>query len=96
MYYGIVAVSVLMFGIQFYFNQKYQRESGTGADASFMFSFVGAVVGVICLSIINGFDFSFTPFTLVWALITALNSILYSICSLKALEKVKETYKDNV
>ena len=88
MYYGIVMLSVLMFGIQFYLNDKYQKQNGTGASSVFTFSFISAVVGVIALAIINKFDFSFTAFTLVWAFITALNSILCSICSLKALEKV--------
>jgi drug/metabolite transporter (DMT)-like permease len=88
MYYGIVIISVLMFGVQFYLNDKYQKQNGTGAGSVFTFSFISAIVGVIALSIINGFDFSFTRFTLIWAFITALNSILCSICSLKALEKV--------
>ena len=88
MYYGIVTIAVLMFGIQFYLNDKYQKENGTGTSSVFIFSFISAVVGVICLAIINGFDFSFTPFTLIWAFVTALNLILCSICTLKALEKV--------
>lgn len=88
MYYGIVIISVLMFGVQFFLNDKYQKQNGTGAGSVFTFSFISAVVGVVALAIINKFDFSFTPFTLIWAFITALNSILCSICSLKSLEKV--------
>lgn len=88
MYYGIVTIAVLMFGIQFYLNDKYQKENGTGTSSVFIFSFISAVVGVICLAIINRFDFSFTPFTLIWAFVTALNLVLCSICTLKALEKV--------
>ena len=88
MYYGIVTIAVLMFGIQFYLNDKYQKENGTGTSSVFTFSFISAVVGVICLAIINGFDFSFTSFTLIWAFITALNLVMCSICTLKALEKV--------
>ena len=88
MYYGIVIISVLMFGIQFYFNDNYQKESGTGASSVFVSTFVGAVVGVLFLAAINRFDFSLTPFALAWSFITAINSVLCSICSLKALEKV--------
>jgi drug/metabolite transporter (DMT)-like permease len=77
-----------MFGVQFYLNDKYQRETGTGASSVFTFSFISALVGIVCLAIINGFNFSATPFTLIWAFITALNSILCSICTLKSLEKV--------
>ena len=88
MYYEIVVISVLMLGVQFYFNDKYQKECGTGASSLFVSSFIGSVAGGLCLAIINGFDFSFTWFTLIWAFITAINSVLFSICSLKALEKV--------
>ena len=88
MYYGIVIISVLMFGVQFFLNDKYQKQNGTGSGSVFTFSFISAIVGVVALAIINKFDFSFTPFTLIWAFITALNSILCSICSLKSLEKV--------
>ncbi len=88
MYYGIVIISVLMFGVQFYLNDKYQKESGTGASSVFVSAFIGAIVGVLCLAVINGFDFSFTPFVLIWSFVTAINSVLSSICSLKALEKV--------
>ena len=88
MYYGIVIISVLMFGTQFYFNDNYQKENGTGASSVFVNTFVGAVVGVLFLAVINRFDFSLTPFALAWSFITAINSVLCSICSLKALEKV--------
>ena len=88
MYYGIVTIAVLIFGIQFYLNDKYQQENGTGTSSVFTFSFISAAIGVICLAIINGFDFSFTPFTLIWAFVTAVNLVLCSFCTLKALEKV--------
>ena len=88
MYYGIIMISTLMFGVQFYLNDQYQKESRTGASSLFTGTFIGAVVGVLCLAIINQFNFSSTPFVLVWSFITAGNSVLCSICSLKALEKV--------
>lgn len=88
MYYGIVVISVLMFGVQFYLNDKYQKECGTSASSVFVSTFIGAAVGVLCLAIINKFDFSLTPYTLVWSFITAINSVLCSICSLKALGKI--------
>ena len=89
MYYGIVVISVLMFGVQFYLSDKYQKENGTGISAVFTFSFISYLVGAICLLVINRFDVSFTPFTLIMAVITALDGVLCTICSLKSLEKVK-------
>ena len=87
MYYGIITLSVLMFGVQFYLNDKYQRRSGTGAESVFIFNLLCAVAGVICLSVINKFDFSLTPFTLLMAVVAAIDGLLCSSCSLRALER---------
>ncbi|MBE6631298.1 MAG: hypothetical protein E7623_01200 [Ruminococcaceae bacterium] len=86
MYYGLVMISVLMFGVQFYLSDQYRKENGTGADSVFTFSLIGALVGIPCFSVINGFDFSFTPFAIVWAFVTAVNSIAANLCTLKSLE----------
>lgn len=86
MYYGIITLSVLMFGVQFYLNDKYQRRSGTGAESVFTFNLLCAIAGIICLSIINKFDFSLTPFTLLMAVVAAIDGLLCSACSLRALE----------
>ncbi len=88
MYYGFVMLAVLMFGAQFYLNDKYQKENGTDAGAAFTFNFIGALVGGACLAFISGFDFSLTPFAFLMALFAAVNAVLFGICSLKALEKV--------
>ena len=87
-YYGMVVLSTLMFGVQFYCNDRYRQKSGSGAASVFLFNLIGALTGVVCLAPLNRFDFSATPFTLIWAAITALNAILCSFCTLKALERV--------
>ncbi len=88
MYYAIITVSVIMFGIQFLFNDKYQKESGSGTGATFIFSFYSSLAGLICLLIINKFAVSFTPFTLIMSFLAALNMLLYNFCSLKAFEHI--------
>lgn len=88
MEYGFVAIAVLMFSIQFLLNAKYQEESGTGIVSSFTLNVVGATVGIISLSIISGFDFSITWFTLICAILSAVNVIGFNLFSLKALSKV--------
>lgn len=88
LYYGMVALSTLMFGVQFYCNDQYRKENGAGATSVFLFNLIGALVGTLCLAYLNSFDFSFTPFTLVCALVTSINTLLCSFCSLKALEHV--------
>ena len=86
--YALVTVATLMFGVQFLFNNLYQRESGNGIGATMNFSFVGGIIGILSLTLINGFTFSITPFTLIMAVLSALLSITYTFCSLKAFEKI--------
>ncbi len=88
MYYGLLTVSVIMFGIQFFFSDRYRRESGSGISATFMLTFLSAAAGIICLFIINGFHLTFTPFTLLMAGVNTVNSVLFSFCSLKSLGKI--------
>ncbi len=86
--YLLLTLSVTMFGVQFYLNNRYQREAGTGAPSVFMFNLISAGVGVICLCIINGFDLSITLFSFLIATLAALNSVACNICTLKSLQKV--------
>ena len=58
MYYGLITVAVLMFGVQFYWNACYQKRNGTGAVATMTYSLIGALVGIVCFCVIGGFDFS--------------------------------------
>lgn len=88
MYYAIITISVIMFGVQFLFNDKYQKEAGSGVAPTFVFSFLSSVVGLFCLLVINKFEFGFTPFTLIMASIAAINLLLYTFCSLKAFEHI--------
>lgn len=88
MYYGIITVSVIMFGIQFLFNDKYQKESGNGTAATFIFTFYSSLVGLICLLAINKFQIDATPFTLIMGLASSLNILAYNYCSLKAFEHI--------
>ena len=87
-YYGLITVSVILFGITFFFNDRYQKESGSSMGATFIFSLVNSLAGLFCLLVTNGFRLDFTPFTLVMAVLTAMNAIGYTFCSLKAFEHI--------
>ena len=87
-YYALLTLSVVMFGIQFLFTDKYQKECGQSALAAHRLTFFSGIVGVIILLIINGFRVEYTHFTLICAIASALVSLFYSICSLKALAKI--------
>lgn len=87
MYYGMVTVAVILFGVQFFFTDRYQQENGTGLGATFTFSFLAAAVSALFMAAINGFRFGFTPFTLMMATVAAVNNLLCSLCSLRALQR---------
>lgn len=86
--YAIVTIATVMFGVQFLFNNLYERKSGNGIGATLIFTFIGGIIGIVSLIIVNGFTFTITPFTIIMAAINAISSIAYTFCSLKAFEKI--------
>ena len=88
MYYGLVVISVIMFGVQFYVNDLYKNESGSGMTSAMMLGVLSGLAGTLCLWVINGFSVAATPFTLIMGFVTAVNSVLYTVFSLKALAKI--------
>ncbi|MBR6939825.1 MAG: hypothetical protein IKH65_03370 [Clostridia bacterium] len=88
MYYAILSVSVVLFGVQFLFNRQYQIIRGPSVRTAMLFMFTAFSAGTLILWGINKFRFEFTPFTLIVASVAAANSLAYSFCSIKALGKV--------
>ncbi|MBE6583456.1 MAG: hypothetical protein E7649_00550 [Ruminococcaceae bacterium] len=87
-YYGIISAAVVLFGVTFLFNDRYQKESGSGIGATFVFSLINSIAGLLCLLIIHSFKLEFTAFTLIMAMLTSINNIVYIFCSLKAFEHI--------
>ena len=88
LYYLILTVSVVLFGVQFGFNQIYEKESDGSVRSSFLFVFGTAAVGIPILWVINGVRLSCTVFSLIMAVVSSVNMILCKYCSLKALGRV--------
>lgn len=84
----MVIAAVVMFGLQFFCNQQYERECKSGLSSSMMFIFGGAVAGLVVLLAVNGFRWEFTPFTLFMASLAAIDGMVFNFCSLKALGKI--------
>lgn len=84
----MVMAAVVMFGLQFFCNQQYERECKSGLSSSMMFIFGGAVAGLVVLLAVNGFRWEFTPFTLFMASLAAIDGMVFNFCSLKALGKI--------
>lgn len=83
-YYGMTAVAVVMFSLQFWFNDRYQKRRGSDARSAVLFSLGSNLAGFAVLLAVNRFRLSFTPFTGLMAAAVGLDSVLFLYCSLKA------------
>ncbi|MBS6475058.1 MAG: hypothetical protein KH354_03640 [Clostridiales bacterium] len=88
MYYGIIMTAAIMFSLQFLFNQQFEKQCGSGMRAALVFSAGYSAAGLLVLLIINGFRWEFSWFSLIMAILTALNGMAYTFCSLKAFGKI--------
>ena len=88
MYYGLIMLSVCMFGGNFVLNRQYQKESGSGLRETLLYTLLSAGAGLLILLGINGFRFEYTPFTLLIAILTAFNGIAFNVCGLRAMGSI--------
>ena len=88
MYYGLILLSVVMFGGCFALNDRYRRMRGSTLKVSLEASFIGSAVGLIVLFAVCGFRLSLTPFTLALAGVAAVSRLTFTFCSFKALDTI--------
>ena len=88
----LVILASCIFGSNFLFNDRYQRIAGSGLRSSMVNAVIGGVIGIIALLAVNffmnGMSFSinlFHPAALTIAVFAAVNSIVYTVCSLRAM-----------
>lgn len=86
--YALLAAAATMFSFQFLFNGIFEKEYGNGIKAMLVFSSGSSAVGFIILLAINKFQFEFTPFTLLMAILAAVDSVGYTYFSLKSLGRI--------
>ena len=89
--YGLIVLSVVMFGGCFALKDIYRQKRGEGLMISLEFSLVAALAGAVVLFIINaanGIFWEFTPFAFLMAALSALNGFGFTFCSFKALGKI--------
>ncbi|MBR5112904.1 MAG: hypothetical protein IK097_05720 [Clostridia bacterium] len=85
MYYGLLSVSALLFSFVFIFSDKYQEKYGSGNKATLIFTAGAHFAGLVALTIINRFRLETTVFTVIVAAVSAIDFILFNICSMRAL-----------
>jgi drug/metabolite transporter (DMT)-like permease len=88
MYYLLIILSVVMFGGSFALKDAFRKLRGSSLKISIESTFIGCIVGLIVLLIINGLNFEFTPFTLLMAFFASLNGIAFTFCAIKALDYI--------
>lgn len=84
-YYGMIVLATVLFSLQFVFNSGYERECGSGWPVARNFALVTGVIGAVFAFAMNGFRWEFSWFSLALAALTAVNNLLYTYSSIKAL-----------
>ena len=87
-YYGLIVTSVVMFGGGFAIQDKYRKNRGSGLRTSMESACIGAFAGLIVLLAFNKFSIDFTAFTLLMAVMAALDGIAFTFCAFKALDYI--------
>ncbi len=94
MYYTLMVVAVVAFSFQFLFNQKFEERSGNGMKQSLTLQAGFSLSGLVVLSVVYLVRNGFTRinglgwFTLMMTLFSALNSVAFMMCSMKALGRI--------
>lgn len=86
--YLMVFGATMMFGLQFFFSGKYQEKAGSTLFTSMIFALGMGLVGIAALFIINGVGLALTWFTFLMALASAVNSMLFTFCSIYSLKHI--------
>lgn len=84
-YYTLILLATLLFGANFVCNDVYRRERGSSVVISLQFTVISCSVSTLFFLAINGFRFDCTWFLFLLALVGAVNSFLFSLCTFKSL-----------
>lgn len=88
MYYLLIAIATVMFGVQFFLNKQYQKKEGTSLEKAVIFSAGTSFIIAIVMLVINKFRFEFSLFSFGISAILSVNSLLFTYCSAVAMTKV--------
>ena len=88
MYYGLIMLSVVMFGGCFALSDVYRKMRGSSIKISMESSVVGSLAALVIMVCIGGFSIEITGFTLIMAFFAALNGMLFTFCTFRALDYI--------
>lgn len=78
----------LLYSMQFFFNQTYEKENGTGVAKSLLFTAYATAIAATGIFIILGFKVNITLFSLIMSLWYGVNNIACIYVSMKSLSEV--------
>lgn len=84
MNYMLILLSACLFSLQFWSSSFYSKSYGNTWVASIKFSFYSSFIGLILLLLINRFQFAFSWFSMVIAIIHAGIGLLCGYCGMQA------------
>lgn len=84
MYYLLVVIAVILFSLQFLFNQKFQQNRGESLKSALEFSLYKSIVIVVIMLFIGKFNVQITLFSVIMAAVYAASGIAMTAFSLKA------------
>ncbi len=85
MYYGMLASAALLFAMQFFFNQVFQKSRGDGVDSAVTLSLYMHGISFFIMLVLNKFHLEINWFSLLMAALYAAVVLGYSFASLKSL-----------
>ena len=91
-YYLLIVLSVAMFGGGFALQDTYRKKRGSGIKISMESAFIGSLAGLLVLFIFNGFSLEITWFTILMAILSAVNSIAFTFCAFKSLDYINLSF----
>ncbi len=84
MYYFLVVSAVILFSLQFLFNQRFEQSRGESLKSALEFSLYKSIVIIFIMLVISGFKVKITTFSIVMAVIYAFSGIAMTVFSMKA------------
>jgi len=86
--YGLVALSVIVFGFNFACTDKVRQYCGSGLGVTFFTTVVGSSFSALMLFFMNSCHFEFSPIAMIVAILSGINGILFTFCSYKSLDVI--------
>lgn len=88
MYYSLIIIAVVMFGINFALQDVYQKMRGDSLRVSLEATIIGSIAAFVVILFINKFSFEYTHYTLFIASVLAGINIGFTFFSFKALGRI--------